>query len=250
MTSLAAGLASIARPDVIYAVLPPLPLGVTALTIGWARGARVVVNIQDFFPRAAVVHGMLKNPKVIHFFERLEQWVYRRAALITVISEGMREDLLSRGVPAQKVLVVENWADPNFILPGPKENDFRKQLSAQGKYVAIYSGGINNNANLAPLVSAAELLRNEPFLIVIVGEGQYQNELKQMVHDKSLTNVQFFPFQPVETYPQVLRAADISIVSLHPRAESTSVPSKIYKQMAAARPFWPLPRRRTNCAGL
>ena len=62
VSSLIAGLFGAAAPDVIYAVLPPLPLGVTAGILASFKRARLVVNIQDIFPRAAVEYGMLTNP--------------------------------------------------------------------------------------------------------------------------------------------------------------------------------------------
>ena len=62
ISSLVAGLFRAAAPDVIYAVLPPLPLGVTAGILSSFKRARLVVNIQDIFPQAAVEYGMLTNP--------------------------------------------------------------------------------------------------------------------------------------------------------------------------------------------
>lgn len=237
VSSLFAGLFAVSRPDVIYVVIPFLPLGVTAALLAFCKRARLIVNVQDIFPRAAVEHGVLENRLAIRFFERMEHWIYRRADHVTVISEGMREDLVGRGVPSRKVSVVENWADPDFIVPGPKDNAFRRELGAEGRFVVVYSGGINNNANLGPLLHAAEILRGERFLFAIVGDGQYKPELQQLAQKKSLDNVKFFPFQPLARYPDVLRAADLNFVSLSVKSATCSVPSKIYKQMAAGRPI-------------
>jgi colanic acid biosynthesis glycosyl transferase WcaI len=236
-SSLIAGLFGSAPPDVIYALLPPLPLGVTAGILASFKRARLVVNIQDIFPRAAVEYGMLTNPRAIRFFEKMEMWIYRRADRIAVISEGMREDLLIRSVPAEKVVVIENWADPSFITPGPRNNEFRRYLDVGDRFLVIYSGGINNNANLEPVIEAADILRDEPFAFAIVGEGQFKPQIEEMARSKHLDHVRFLPFQPVEQYPNVLRAADLSLVSLNARSAATSVPSKIYKQMAAGRPI-------------
>ena len=234
-TSLVAGLMALPRHDVIYACLPPLPLGVAAAAIAAFKGSRLIVNVQDIYPRFAVEHGMLKNRLAIRFLERMEQWIYRKADRVVVISEGMREDLVSRGVPDGKVVAIENWADPDLITPGPKDNAFRRELDAEGRFALVYSGQINHNANLEPLIHAAETLRHEPFVIVIVGDGQFKPRLELLVREKSLGNVRLLPFQPLERYPDVLRAADMSFVSLNVKSVATSVPSKVYKQMAAGR---------------
>ena len=167
----------------------------------------------------------------------MEKWIYRRADRVAVISEGMREDLLSRGVPGAKVAVIENWADPSFITPGPSDNDFRRSLDIGDRFLVIYSGGINNNANLEPVIEAADMLRNEPFAFAIVGEGQFKPQIEAMARAKRLDRVSFLPFQPVQQYPNVLRAADLNLVTLKAKSAATSVPSKIYKQMAAGRPI-------------
>ena len=61
-SSLLGGLLAGRQPDVIYAILPPLSLGVTAIALGVAKGARVVVNIQDIHPQVAISFGILSNP--------------------------------------------------------------------------------------------------------------------------------------------------------------------------------------------
>src|SRR5262245_2106966 len=113
-SSLLGGLIAAGKFDVVYAILPPLILGITAVIQGATRRVPVVVSIQDIYPYAAVVMGVLRNRIAIRFFERMEKWIYRRAAHIVVISEGFRENLSSKGVPFEKISVVSNWADAEF----------------------------------------------------------------------------------------------------------------------------------------
>jgi colanic acid biosynthesis glycosyl transferase WcaI len=225
------------RPDVIYAILPPLPLGLTAIGLALLKRTKVVLNVQDIYPRAAIDMGILKNRHAIRFFEFLEKWIYAKADRLVVISEGFRADLLSKGVPESKLSIVKNWADPSFIRPGAKENSFRREINLNGQFAVMYSGGLTHNSELETLLSAAVELRKEPFLFVIVGDGVKKPELEGFVAEHELTNVLFKPFQPLERYPEVLLAADLNVVTLSPQAGSVSVPSKIFKQMAAGRPI-------------
>jgi colanic acid biosynthesis glycosyl transferase WcaI len=234
-TSLIAGVITSLKPDVVYTWIPPLPLGVTGALLAGYKRVPYVVHVQDIYPRVAVEHGMLTNPKAIRFFESMEKWVYKKANKIIVISEGFKADLASKGVSENKLSVVENWADPNFIKPGPKDNSFRRELNVNGRFLAVYSGGLNHNADLTSVIQAADILRDDPFFLVIVGEGQYKERLMRQAEQLSLTNVKFLPFQPFERYPEVLNAADINLVPLSTRSAVASVPSKIYKQMAAGR---------------
>lgn len=224
------------RPDVIYCIMPPLPLGVSAEFLGFIKRTPVVVNVQDIYPDIAIALGFLKNRWLISFFRWMERFIYRHAEAIVVISEGFKENLLRKGVPSPKVHVVPNWADPDSIRPGPKDNPFRRHLGLGDQFALIYAGNLSHNSNLEPVIDAAELLREEPFVFVIVGDGVRKPVLERKVQEKSLTNVLFLPFQPLEVYPQVLTAADMNLVTLNTQAAMASVPSKVFKIMASGTP--------------
>jgi len=236
ISSLFLGLARVPKVDVIYTMLQPLSLGPVAVCLGKKLGAKVVLNIQDIHPYAAVQMGALKNPILIRILEGLERWNYRQADRVVVISEGFKKNLVQKGVPESKIDVVPNWADPDFIQPGPKINQFREKLSLGEGFTVIYSGGLTHNSNLEPVIEAADIVRDEPYRFVVIGDGVRKPDLKKMADDKNLTNIQFLPFQPLELYPDVLRAADISLVTLSTQAAFASVPSKIFKYMASGRP--------------
>lgn len=230
------GITRIDEVDAIYTILQPLSLGPAAVWLGKKLGARVILNVQDIHPYAAVQMGALKNPLLIRGLERLEKWSYQQADGIVVISEGFKANLLEKGVPVSKIAVVPNWADPDFIQPGPKMNEFRGKLGLGNKFTVIYSGGLTHNSNLEPLIEAAEILQEEPFQFVIVGDGVRKPDLEKMAGEKKLENIHFVPFQPLDRYPDVLRAADIGLVTLSTQATFASVPSKIFKYMASGRP--------------
>jgi colanic acid biosynthesis glycosyl transferase WcaI len=236
ISSFILGLARVRKVDVIYTMLQPLSLGPVAVWLGKIIGAKVVLNIQDIHPYAAVQMGALKNPILIRILEGLERWNYRQADRVVVISEGFKKNLLQKGVPEAKIEVVPNWADPDFIQPGLKQNQFRDSHGLGELFTVIYSGGLTHNSNLEPVIEAAEILQDDPYRFLIVGDGVRKPDLERMAEDKNLNNIQFLPFQPLELYPDVLRAADISLVTLSTQATFASVPSKIFKYMASGRP--------------
>lgn len=224
------------KPDVIYCVMPPMPLGVSAEFLGFLKSAPVVVNVQDIYPDIAVAVGVLRNPTAIHFFKWMERSIYRHAASIVVIADGFKENIERKGVPEEKIHVVPNWADPDEILPGPKSNAFREELGVKDRFTLSYSGSLSFNTDLDSVLGAAELLADEPFSFVIVGDGVKKAELMRRAEEMRLDNVQFHPFQPLEMYPQVLAAADMNLVTLNRQAATSSVPSKMFKMMASERP--------------
>lgn len=235
--ALVTGLVRCRKPDVVYTWLPPLPLGVVGALISKVKGVKHVLHVQDIYPRGAVELGVLTNARVIRFFEAMERWVYRNANHIIVIADGFMEDLVGKGVPPERLSVVPNWSDPETIRPGPRDNEFRALVDPGDRTLVVYSGGLTHNSYLDTLLDAAALLRSEPFMFLIVGEGVHKERLVQKARDLQLKNIRFLPFQPASRYPDTLRAADVMVVTLHPRASLISLPSKIYKQMAAGRPM-------------
>ena len=224
------------KPDVIYCVMPPMPLGVSAEFLGLMKTAPVVVNIQDIYPDIAVAVGVLRNPLAIRFFEWMERAIYRRATSVVVIADGFKENIVGKGVPEDKIHVVPNWADPNEIMPGPKDNAFRKKLGIADRFSLSYSGSLSFNTNLDPVLGAAEILTGEEFSFIIVGDGVKKDDLRRTAQERQLDNVQFLPFQPLDQYPSVLAAADMNLVTLNRQAAMASVPSKLFKMMASGRP--------------
>jgi colanic acid biosynthesis glycosyl transferase WcaI len=225
------------RADVVYAILPPLPLGVSAWAIAKASGARLVINVQDIYPDVAVALKYLTNPAAVAFFRGMERWIYRRADRIVVISEGFRRNLLNKDVAASKIRVVPNWADPDQIVPMSRNNAFRRETGTNGEFLVMYSGGLTHNAELEPIVDAAAQLRNLPVRFAIVGDGVQKQVLMNRAEASRLDNVHFYPFQPLARYAEVLAASDLTLVGLNTAATFASVPSKVYKQMAAGRPI-------------
>jgi len=234
------------KPDVIYCIMPPLPLGISAEFLGFIKRASVVVNVQDIYPDIAIALGFLRHPVIIRFFQWMERFIYQHAKAIVVISEGFKGNLLGKGVPPQKIYVVPNWADPDSIRPGPKDNPFRKSLGLDDYFVVIYSGNLSHNSNLEPVIEAAELLRDESFAFVIVGDGVRKPALERKVQEKGLKNVWFLPFQPLDVYPQVLTAADMNLVTLNTQAAMASVPSKVFKIMASGTPVLAIAAKDTE----
>jgi colanic acid biosynthesis glycosyl transferase WcaI len=237
LSSLLGGLAA-GRPDVIYSYSPPLPLGLAAWLLSRLYRVPWVLRVEDLFPDAAVAAGVLQNHLAIAFFSALERFLYSKARLVSVLSEGFRKHLLKKHVPNSKISVEPIWADPNLVQPSPKENAFRAEYGLSGKYVILYSGNIGQTSALEEVLIAADILRDEPaFRFLIVGEGIHKDHLIAEAHRRIIDNLQFLPFQPRERFAEMLAAADVTLVTLNYRSSSYSLPGKVFNNMASARPI-------------
>lgn len=223
--------------DVILAPSPPLSNGVIADLLGRFRGTPFVYNVQDIWPDVAIRAGILKNEKTIRRLKKMEDYVYKRAAQIAVISEGFRKNLLAKGVPGQKISVIPNFMDGNFVTPQPKDNAFSRTHGIADKFVVLFAGNMGFSQGLENVLNAAKLLENIPDIqFLLVGNGAGRNAAEQ--HSKKINagNVKFLSYQPHEHLPQMYGSADVCVIPLRRGFTTESVPSKLFTIMAAGKP--------------
>ena len=232
---LAAGLAA-ARPDVILVYSPPLTLGVTGAWLAGRYRVPMVFNAQDMFPQYAIDTGLLKSAALTRMFRAMERYVYRQAASIVVHSDGNRRFLAERGVPADKLHVITNWADTDRITPQPRDNDFRREHGLGNRFVVSYAGTMGWAQGLDGVLEAARLLRDTPeVLVLFVGDGPRRRALESTAASLGLDNVRFLPLQPPDRYRALLAASDACLISLNERLTTPVIPGKLFDIMAAGR---------------
>lgn len=237
LISTAAGMATISRPDVIIAPSPPLTIGVFAWILGKFHGAPYIYNVQEIYPDIAVRLGALRNKRLIGLLEHLERFVYRKGENIAVIAPRMRQRLLNKGVPPEKVEVIPNFVDIKDLSPLSKGNDFSRQHKIHERYVISYAGNMGPAQGLESFIDAAALLQSEPEIhFLMMGDGILKDSLKKRVDNLGLNNFTFLPYQPFSTMPQIYAASDICLVPQTSLTGCDAIPSKVYRIMACARP--------------
>lgn len=226
------------KQDVIFVMSPPLTIGVTAYLLGLIKRIPYCYNLQDIWPEAAVKLGMLRGRRLIGFFEALERFIYRHSRRVFAISAEFKQNLIGKGVAAEKIEVIPNFVDAEFIRPLPKTNDFSVAHELTDKYVVLYAGNIGLSQGLEAILAAAEALRARGEIVfLIVGQGSCRDELMIDAKRRGLTNVRFLPLQPEADVPRVYAACDVALIPLRRGITEHSVPCKTYSIMAAGKPF-------------
>jgi colanic acid biosynthesis glycosyl transferase WcaI len=215
-----------------------LTIGLSAYVLSRLRRVPYVYNVQDIYPDVAIRLGVLTNPRLIRFFRRMENFVYARAAAVSVLSEGFGRNLLSKGVPSDKIHVIPNFVDVDFMRPLPKDNAFARRHNLHDKYVVMYAGNVGLSQGLETLLEAAQQFQDLADLrLLIVGNGAAKAKLEARASQIGLQNVIFLPFQPRKDVPEMYASADVSLVMLRQGIGAESVPSKTYTIMASGRPI-------------
>ncbi|ASC69087.1 Glycosyltransferase [Halomicronema hongdechloris C2206] len=227
------------RPDIILSTSPSLPACVPVALLRWLYGCPSVLSLQDILPEAAVETGLLSNRLAIGVFEILEKFAYRSATQIGVITEGFRANLLSKGVPNQKMVHIPNWVDVNFIRPLPKQpNAFRAAHGLTDKFVVLYSGNIARTQGIRTAIRAAQKLMVHPDIaFVIVGDCNQLGELQTLSQELGVNNITFLPFVPRADLPEMLAAADVGLILQKRNVVGFNMPSKTQVLLASGRPI-------------
>ncbi len=225
------------RHDVLFAPSPPLTNGMTAWFTSWLKRMPFVYNVQDIYPDVAVRLGVLKNPRLIRLFSRMELFVYRKAAAVSVISDCFQRNLAAKQVPASKLKVISNFVDVDFVYPHPRRNAFSHEHNLDDKFVVVFAGNVGLSQGLETVLLAAQKLVVMPKIhFLIVGNGASKSELMRQAEEMGLNNLTFLPLQPYERVPELYSAGDVCLIPLKRGLTEDSVPSKLWTIMGVARP--------------
>jgi colanic acid biosynthesis glycosyl transferase WcaI len=233
------GAALIKKPDVVYVYHPPATIGLAAMLLGLFRRAPFVYDIQDLWPDAVAVSGMMAGPVA---FAQLDKWcrfVYRRARHIVVLSPGFKQELVRRHVPAEKIDVIYNWCDERAMQTTVSSPELASQLGLADRFNVMFAGTMGAGQALDSVLEAAALCRQSlPHVqFVFVGGGVDRVRLQQKSADLGLANVRFLPRQPMTAMGALLGLADVLLVHLKddPLFRIT-IPSKTQAYLAAGKP--------------
>jgi lipopolysaccharide/colanic/teichoic acid biosynthesis glycosyltransferase len=157
-----------------------------------------------------------------------------------VVTEAFKENLTKqRGLPEEKIDVIENGVEREEFCPRVDSHDLRERFGLNGKFVVSYIGTMGYAHGLEVVLEAARKLRDvQPDLMfLLVGEGAEKEKLQAMAERELLSNVRFLNQQPRDTIPLFINASDVCLVLLR-KAElfTTVLPSKMLEFMACGRP--------------
>lgn len=227
------------RADVIYAYHPPLTVGLAAIVTKLIRRTPVVLDVQDMWPDTLRATGMIGNARVLRIVDRFCRWTWRRADHIAVLSDGFRRLLIERGVAADKITVIPNWAADETAMRAPAAP--RPDAFGQpNKFRVLFAGNMGPAQALDSVLDAAAILavKSPQVEFCFLGSGLEVERLRARASSQALANVRFLPRVPMAEVGAYLAAADCLLV--HLKADplfAITIPSKTQAYMAAGKPI-------------
>jgi glycogen synthase len=228
------------RPDIVHAHSPCLN-GIAALRAAKRYGLPVVYEVRAFWEDAAVDHGTTEEDSLRYRLTRaMETWVLKRASAVTTICEGLRADIVGRGIPAERVTVVPNAVSiDEFPLLTGRDDELARGLGFENAFVLGFIGSFYGYEGLDLLLDAVqEILQFEPRTrVLLVGGGPEQGRLRAQVERLGIADKVVFtgrvPHKDVNRYYSVIDLLAFPRKSM--RLTETVTPLKPLEAMAQGR---------------
>ncbi len=229
-------------PDVLHPHSPVLD-ALPALKVGRRRGIPVVYEVRATWEDAAVDHGTTHAGGLRYRASRaLETWALRRADHITTICEGLRGDIIARGISPERVTVIPNAVDTQeFTLGTAPDPEFRAKLGLEDKRVIGFAGSFYGYEGLDLLLEALAILapRRPDLRALLVGGGPQDAALRAQASSTGLGERVIFtgrvPHREVRRYYELIDVLAYPRRSM--RLTEIVTPLKPLEAMAQGRMF-------------
>lgn len=176
-------------PDILH-VHSPVLNALPAMWVGRRRALPVVYEVRALWEDAAVDHGTTLDGSVRYRVSRaVETWVLRRASHVTTICEGLRREIVARGVAADRVTVIPNAVDvAAFAFGREPDAALRAELGFTGKQVLGFAGSFYGYEGLDLLVDALAMLgpQHPDLRGLLIGGGPQEQALRAQVAQHGL----------------------------------------------------------------
>jgi PEP-CTERM/exosortase A-associated glycosyltransferase len=206
------------KPDVLHAHSPCLN-AIAALRAGKKFGIPVVYEVRAFWEDAAVDHGTSREFGLRYRLTRaLETYALKNVDAVTTICEGLRKDIVARGIPASKVTVIPNAVDIGaFAVGGLADLALKHKLGLQDKRLIGFIGSFYAYEGLDVLLRAVPLMTPAmPDLrVLLVGGGPQDAQLKQLAKELGIEDKVVFTGRV--PHAEVQRYYDLLDVLVYPR---------------------------------
>lgn len=232
---------SVRKPDIVIGTSPQFFTACAGWMVGAMRRIPFVMEVRDLWPESIRTVGAMENGRLFTMLERIETFLYRRAALIVSVTNSFKAHFASRGIDMDKVAVVTNGVDSARFTPRPKDAALEAELGLKGKFVAGYIGTHGMAHALETILEAGAILRDQPggddFRLLLLGDGANKAALKAEAEKRRLENVIFLDTVPKDEVARYWSLLDVSIIHLRKSELFKSViPSKLFECMGMAIP--------------
>lgn len=242
-SSLWAGLFKVGgKYDVIIVSSPPLFIGISGYLISLFKRTPFVFEIRDLWPESAIDTGVVTNGFIIKLAYALEKFIYKKAALINVLTPAFRDTLLQKkNINAEKIIFIPNAADFSLsddLLKNFDVNQFKKEHDLENKFVITYVGAHGVANHLEQVLETGKLLEDTNVLFLLIGDGMEKKRLLKLAEENTITNVRFInPVPKADVFKYILASDMGASVLKNVDTFKTVYSNKTFDYMSCKKPI-------------
>ncbi len=227
--------------DVVVGTSPQFFTVCAAYAVSRLKRIPFVFELRDLWPESIKAVGAMQDSAALRWLEKLEMFLYRKAAAIVTLTHSFRDKLIGRGIDGDKIKVVTNGVDISRFQPRPKDAVLEREQGLEGKFVAGYIGTHGLAHALETLLEAAARLKSRPggerFHFLLLGDGARKPALVAQARKMGLDNMTFVDSVPKDEVVRYWSLLDVSVIHLKKTPLFTTViPSKMFECMGMGLP--------------
>jgi glycosyltransferase involved in cell wall biosynthesis len=223
--------------DIIFVYgLSPILLAIPALFIGWLKGKKVIIWVQDLWPESLSATGYIRNRFIIGAVRQVVRFIYRHADLLLVQSRAFEEPVRALA-SITPIIYYPNSVDDSFAAPA--QCDPPAVAGLDKGFSVMFAGNIGAAQGVDVIVEAASLLKEYADIhLVVLGNGSCRESMLKEAQQRGLSNLHLPGRFPVETMPCFMQKASALLVTLADRPIfAVTVPNKVQAYLASGRPI-------------
>lgn len=225
--------------DIIIATSPQFFTALSGFALSVFKRKPWIMEVRDLWPESIQAVDAIKTSFIIRWLEKLEIFLYRKATRLLVVTDSFKENIISRGIPAEKINVVKNGVDISRFTRRKKNVTILHNLNLHDRFIIGYIGTHGLSHGLDFIVRSAAKIQDTKIIFLFIGDGAEKQMLIKRSRELRLQNVMFIDPVPKHEVPEYLSIIDVALVPLRKSTTFESViPSKIFECAAMGKPIF------------
>lgn len=225
------------KHDLIIATSPQFFTTWAAWGISKIRKKPWIFELRDLWPESIKTVGAMKQGKIIDTLEKIELGLYKSSDIVIAVTDAFKENLISRGIQAEKIEIVTNGSNIEFFKPRKKNDELLTKLNLKDKFIIGYIGTHGMAHSLDFIVNSISKIEDEQIHFLFIGDGAMKKTIINIAKNLKIENITFMDPIKKDDVPKYLGICDISLAPLKKEDNfRTVIPSKIFEASAMQKP--------------
>lgn len=223
--------------DIIIATSPQFFTTWSAYGLSKIKRKPWIFELRDIWPESIKTVGLLKQGFIIDTLEKIELFLYHNSTKVIAVTEAFKKNLISRGIPKEKIEVITNGSNLELFRQRDKDLDLLSKLNLENKFIVGYIGTHGLAHSLDFIMRSISKVKDKDIHFLFIGDGAMKKNIIEISNNLKLKNVTFLDAIAKEEVPHYLSICDISLAPLKKRENfKTVIPSKIFEASAMRKP--------------